>query len=171
MVAGQVWSISKEQQSYDQIKLQSIRNQRMNIYKLCIVYMGVSIPPQKHHPHLSCQAPHKSINCPSSPFYGILLNILFFHDHPPHKKKNHIFQWASEILKFFILDPILSFKSNWILSENLQFQFLVMTEKNIFVYKLFVVDFLCKNCTPPPHPPMKKFSVRSCQAPHFLEIW
>ena len=85
---------------------------------------------------------------------------------PSPQKKNQIFQWTSEILKFFILDPILSFKSNWILSENLQFQLLVMTEKNIFVYKLFVVDFLCKNCTPPP--PHEKVHCQVLSSPPFF---
>ena len=45
-----------------------------------------------------------------------------------------------------------------------QFEFLVMTEKNIFAYKLFLINFLCENCNPPEKihspPPFRKFGWR-----------
>ena len=68
--------------------------------------------------------------------------------------KNQIFQWTPIILKFFILNPIPSFKSiaKFLVKISL-FKILVLTEKNIFVYKLFchwifqiLVYLLCKNC-------------------------
>ena len=64
--------------------------------------------------------------------------------------------------KVFILNHILSVKVTKLLVEKSQFEFLVMTERNIFVYKLFLLlnisDFLftffCKIAPPPP--PSKK---------------
>ena len=53
---------------------------------MCI---GVSTPPQKHQPPLSCQAPSpplKSANCLSAPpFLGSSPSILVFRDPPPLK--------------------------------------------------------------------------------------
>ena len=66
--------------------------------------IGVSIP----FPH-SCQAPLlKFANCPSS--LAITLSILFFCERSP--PKSLIFQWTPKILRFFILNHILSFKTN-----------------------------------------------------------
>ena len=76
-----------------------------------IVCIGVSNPPQKHRPPLSCQAPLKSANCPSPPFLGNPPPyILVFIKPPP--SKTQIFRWTPIILKLFILHPILPFKSN-----------------------------------------------------------
>ena len=57
--------------------------------------------------------------------------------------------WTPIIVKLFILNPIS------------QFKFFAMTEKSIFVYKLFcheifqiLVYFLCETCNPPP--PLKQ---------------
>ena len=66
-----------------------------------------------------------------------------------------------------------------------QFEFIVMTEKNIFVYKLFLLSnisdlslfFFCKNCNLPlkkvtslfsSNPPLK---VEVLSRPPFLKIW
>ena len=52
----------------------------------------------------------------------------------PPRPKNWIFQWIPIILKFFILyNPISLFK------RTFQFKFLVLTEKNFFVYWLFLL--------------------------------
>ena len=94
--------------------------------------------------------------------------------------KSRIFLWTPKILKFFILNPILSVKSTKFLVKISQFQFLVMTEKNVFVYKLFlslnISDFslsffLVKIATPlkkvtPSFPATTLSKLRSCQAPH-----
>ena len=70
-------------------------------------------------------------------------------------------QWTPIILRFFILNPILSFKKvTKFLFTICHFKFLVMTEKNIFVYKLFlslnISDFsyfYVKTATCPSPPP------------------
>ena len=61
------------------------------------------IKPPSKTPPLSCQPPLKYANCPS-PLY-----ISFSWTPLP---KSWIFQWKLEILKFFIVNPILCFKCN-----------------------------------------------------------
>ena len=61
---------------------------------LCIVCIGVSTHLQKHHLLFLAKRP----------------SILVFCD--PPSLKSQIFQWTPKILKFFILNTILSFKSN-----------------------------------------------------------
>ena len=87
------------------------------------------------------------------------------------------------MLKSFILNTILSFKVTRFLGQISQFEFLVMTEKNIFAYKLFfslnISDFnlfLCENCIPlkkspslSQQPPLKVEVLSS--PPPFLKIW
>ena len=78
---------------------------------IVIVCIGVSNP-QKHPSFFFAKPPLKSSNCPkpASPlFLGYSLPINWFFVNPP---KNRIFQWTSIILGFFILNTILSFKSN-----------------------------------------------------------
>ena len=75
--------------------------------------------------------------------------------HHSHRLKKQIFQWIPKIIKFFILNSSNVLKVIQFLVEIYQFEFLVMTEKNIFVYKLFwllnISEFSsCKNCTPLP---------------------
>ena len=57
---------------------------------------------------------------------------------PPSKRQ--VFQWTPKILKFFIL-----LKVNKLLLKMSQFEFLVMIEKKIFTYKVFlslnILDF------------------------------
>ena len=65
-------------------------------YNLCIVCIGVSVSPQKHHPALSCQAPPlKSSNCPRHPFLGNLPYFLV-ERLPPSPQKSHSLR--SEVL-------------------------------------------------------------------------
>ena len=55
--------------------------------------------------------------------------------------KNWVFQGTPILLKFFIFNPIPEthiLKVTKFLVKTFQFQFLVMTEKNVFVYKLFL---------------------------------
>ena len=98
--------------------------------------------------------------------------------------KSWIFYWTSKILKFFILNTIYLLKITKFFVKIPHFEFLVMTEKNIFVYKPFLtlnvqilIYFLRENCNPPPekgHPlfpsnsPLK-FEVLS--SPNFWKIW
>ena len=76
----------------------------MNFVYFIIVYIGASPPPP-----LSCQAPLKSTNCPSSsPFLvNLPLYIGFSWTLPPPQSR--IFQWNHKILKFCILSTILYF--------------------------------------------------------------
>ena len=53
-----------------------------------IVCIGVSTPPQKHQPVLSCQAPSYICKLSKPPFLGNLLPTYWFFMHPP---KNWIF--------------------------------------------------------------------------------
>ena len=101
------------------------------------------------------------------PFLGNSPHILVFGDPP---SKSQIFQWTPKVLKFFILNTILSFKVTKFLGTISQFEFLVITEKNIFAYKLFLSlnisdfnSFLCENCTPPEksHPPPSNLPSKS----------
>ena len=77
------------------------------IIKHAIVCIGVSTLPQKHRPFFlakqTVQAPFSGNNSPS---------ILVFCDPSPNSQ---IFQWIQKILKFFILNTILCFKSNLLL--------------------------------------------------------
>ena len=50
-----------------------------------IVCIGVSTPPQKHHHLLSCQAPLKSANYPSPPFFRQSSPIYWFFVNPSLK--------------------------------------------------------------------------------------
>ena len=59
----------------------------------------------------------------------------FFKNHPP---KSHIFQWTPKILYFFILNQSYLLKVTKFLVKFSKFHFLVMIEKNIFIYKLFL---------------------------------
>ena len=90
---------------------------------------------QKHHPLFLAKPPlnQKTVQAPflSNPPY-----ILFFQD--PLPTKSRIFQWTPEILKFFILNTILSLKVTKFLGKISQFEFLVLTEKNTFAYKFFL---------------------------------
>ena len=101
----------------------------------------------------SSPPPLKSANWPSPTprFFRRFPPIYcFFVNTPP--PKNRVFQWTLIIFKFFILTPSHLLKVTKFLVKISQFKFLLMTEKNIFVGKLFlslnISDFsLCKNCT------------------------
>ena len=85
-----------------------------------------------------------------------LLYILVFHE-PPIK----IGFFSEPPIKFFILNPSHLLKVTKFLVKISQFKFLVMTEKNIFVYKLFLLnisDFISDHSVHslPPSPPWKK---------------
>ena len=85
-----------------------------------IVCIGVSASPQKYYAPLSFQAPLKSANCwsPLLRQFPLYIGSLWTAPQP----KNRIFQWT----------PII------FLVKISQSKFLVMTEKDIFVYKLFL---------------------------------
>ena len=78
-------------------------------------------------------------------FVNPTLKVGFFNEHPKY-------------FKFFVLNPSYLLKVTKFLVKISKFEFLVMTEKNIFVYKLLSLNisgftlFLCKNYNPPPPP-------------------
>ena len=144
------------------------------------VHRGIN-PPQKYPPPLSCQASPLNLKTVQAPlFRQSSLCISFSWTLPP--PKSPIFQWMPKMLKFLIVNPIFLLEVTKFLVKISQFEFLVMTEKNIFVYKLFcheifqiLVHFFCKNCKP-----LKKITplfssnplskLKSCQAPPFWKF-
>ena len=78
---------------------------------MVIVCIGVSTPPLKPPPPLSFQAPQQTVQAPLC--LGNLPPLYWFFMNPPsHPLKSQISHWTCKILKFFILNTILSFKSN-----------------------------------------------------------
>ena len=66
-------------------------------------------------------------------------NGFSWHSAPPPPPKHRIFQWTSKILQLFILNPrSYLLKVTKFLVKISQFELLVLTEKNIFGYKLFL---------------------------------
>ena len=143
------------------------------------MHWGIN-PPQKHKTPLSC---HPTLNLQSiqAPFFRQLPSLYwFFHNSPPVK-----IGFFSERQSFSFLtlsDPL---KVSKFLVKISQFELLVMTEKNIFVYNFLcgyifqiLVYFLCKNCNPSPskrsapppsHQPPLKIKVKSSIP--VLKIW
>ena len=134
------------------------------------MYWGINTPLNKHQPLFLPKAPLnlQTVQAPSSflgnpPFY-----IGFSWAPPP---KSLIFQWTPKILKFLFLTPSYLWKVTKFLVKISQFEFLVTTEKNIFVCKLFlplnISDFslfFVKIATTPE----KSYPFFSCQA---LPFW
>ena len=144
-----------------------------NTFHIVIVCIGVSTP-SKTPPTLSCQA------LPSKPPFLISPSSILVFCEPSLKVG-----FFSELQKYQG-NTILSFKVTKFLVEISWFEFLVMTEKNVFAHKpflsLIISDFdlfLCENCNPfPPeysHPlfhnkPPLKVEVLSSPPPLFLKI-
>ena len=99
----------------------------MPLKVLCVVCIGVSAYP------LSYQAPSlKLANCPSPPFYWFFVTPFL------SKKSDPLV--SSQNIKFFSsLTPSFLLKVTKFLLKISQLEFLVMTEKNTFAYKLFFV--------------------------------
>ena len=91
------------------------------------------------------------------------LKVGFFSERPKYQSFSSLTQ--SHLLKVTKL-----------LVKTSQFEILVTTEKNIFVYKLFlslnISDFSFFVCiATPSFPANPLLKLRSCQAPPFLKIW
>ena len=90
---------------------------------------------------LSCQAPllKTALSKPRPPplFQAIPPFLLAFRELPPSKSR--IFQWTPKILKCFILNPVLSFKSHSILSKNFPVWILVYDREKHFCLETFFV--------------------------------
>ena len=101
---------------------------------MCI---GLSTPPQKHIPLLSCQAPPLNRQTVQTPLFRQPSSILVFPD-PPFPLKVGFFSKPSKYYNFSSLMPSYLLKVTKFLDKISKFEFLVMTEKNIFAYKLFL---------------------------------
>ena len=116
------------------------------------MHRGINYPSSRTlPPPLFLAKPLSNLQTVQAPFFRQSPHsISIFCERPP---KSQVFQWEPKLLKFFILNPILSFKITKLLVKFSQFEFLVMTEKHIFAYKLFfslnISDFslsFCKKC-------------------------
>ena len=85
-------------------------------------------------PHFLPSAPPKSANS----FLGNLSPLYWFFVNPPIKSRT--FQWSPKI-SFSSLKLSYLLKVTKFLVKISYFEFLVMTEKNIFAYKLFVIEY------------------------------
>ena len=104
------------------------------IWSMTIVCIGVSTPLFYSKP------PPKSPNCPSTlPLFRQCPLYCFFMTPPP--LKIGFFSESPMIIEFFILNSIPYFKVNKFFIKTSHFKFLVLTEKNIFAYKLVVKYF------------------------------
>ena len=81
---------------------------------------------------------HWGINPPAPPTPPPPPPPIFCFFVKPSPPKNGIFQWAPIIFKCLSLTPSHLLKVTKFLVRFSQFKFLVMTKKNIFVYKLFL---------------------------------
>ena len=100
--------------------------------------MRVSTPTNKSTPPLSCQGPPslKTAKCPSPHFLGNSpLYIVFFRESP---LKSRFFSEPQKFSCFSSLTPCYLLKITKFLVKVSQFEFFGMTEKNVFVYKLFL---------------------------------
>ena len=104
-----------------------------------IACIALSTPLKNTSSLLSCHAtPPLTLQIAQAlPFFRQSPTIYWFFVNPLPHSKIQIFPWTPKILKFFILQLILSFKSNLSLVKISQFEFLVMTEQRILVYELF----------------------------------
>ena len=137
---------------------------------MCI---GVSTP-------LFLAKPPLKSNCPGPPFrQSSHLYWLFV---TPHSK-TQIFLWIPKILSFPSFTPSYILKVTQFLLKISQFEFLVMTEESVLVYKLFLslnipnlFYFLLKNCNPrlkksPPFFPATLLKTKVLSSLPFLKIW
>ena len=131
------------------------------------MHWGINLP-SKTPPHLSWQSPLKSGNCLRPPLYWVFVNsplkVRFFSKYPKYQS-------------FSSSTPCYLLKVTKFCVKISQFEFLVMTEKNIVVYKLFchqifqiLIYLFFKIATPLkkvtssfPATPLSK--LRTCQAP------
>ena len=118
------------------------------------------------HPLFLANPPLKSANCPSPLFMSSPLYSCFFVN-PPLKVR--FFGEPPKYQSFSSLTPSYLLKVTKFLVTISKFEFLVMTEENIFAHKFFLPwnishfnSFSCENCNPPP---MKKVTSSSPATP------
>ena len=103
-------------------------------------------PPSSFLNQQTVQAPLFRQSIQYNGFSSPLLKVGSFSEPPPPPKKN----FFSSVIPSYLL------KITKFLGKISQFEFLVMREKNILAYKLFLSlnisdfnSFLCENCNPP----------------------
>ena len=124
-----------------------------NTFQIVIVCIGVSTPLKNTiHSFLPRSLP-LNLQTVQAPFLSNPPSILVFRE--PSLKVG-FFSEPQKYQSFSSLTPSYLLKVTKFLVKISQFEFLVMTEKNIFAYKLFlslnISDFnlfLCENCNPP----------------------
>ena len=118
-----------------------------------MVGIGYQLPSEKHHHLFFAKLPlnQQTVQAPPPSFSQSPLCIGF--SRPPLKVRS--FHEPQKYESFSSLIPSYLLKVTKFLDKISQFELLVITEKNIFAYKLFlslnISDFnlfLCKNCTP-----------------------
>ena len=138
-------------------KLQKIENKQSfsNEKSIFIVFkglshrfIGVSTPPPtlKNTTLLLLCYPPLDLQIVQAPFPLFRQSPLLYRFSVNSPPKRHIFQWTHKIWKFSSLTPSYLLKVTKFLVKISQFKFLVITEKNISVYKLFfalnISDFI-----------------------------
>ena len=143
-------------------------------------------PPLKNTPPFSCQLPPPfnplNLQTVQAPFFRQFPPLYhFFCELPPLKVR--FFSGCPKYQSFSFLTPFCLLKVTKFLVKISQFEFLVMTEKNIFVYKLFLLlnisdfsFFFVKIATKlwkklPPLFQQPPFQSWSPVKPPFLKIW
>ena len=117
--------------------LNKVREKFKNAIKsnIIIVCIGVSTTPFKITTTLFlANSLLKLANCLTPLFCQSPPSIVVFRE----TFKSWIFHWTHKISKFFTLTPSYLLKVTKFLVKTSQFEFLVMIEKNIFAYKLFL---------------------------------
>ena len=148
------------------------------------VHRGIN-PPSKTPPLFLANSPPSfnplNLQTVQAPFFRQFPPLYhFFCELPPLKVR--FFSGCPKYQSFSFLTPFCLLKVTKFLVKISQFEFLVMTEKNIFVYKLFLLlnisdfsFFFVKIATPlekvsPLFSSKPLSKLRSCQGPLFLKI-
>ena len=132
------------------------------MWTLHSMHRGINPPSKK--------TPLKSTNCPSPPFLGNPLLYIGFLWTPSPFPKRRIFQWTRKILKFSPLTSSYLLKVTKFLVKIAQFEFLVMTEKNIFLIKYFRFHFFYFFVKYHSYPPLKVEVLSNLPLPPFWNL-
>ena len=96
--------------------------------------LSINYPLQNHPPPSFLLIPSSNWQTVQPPFLAIPPSIVVFRE----PSKSWIFHLTHKISKFSSLTPSYLLKVAKFLVKISQFEFLVMAEKNIFAYKLFL---------------------------------
>ena len=131
-----------------------------SVWSRSIVCIGVSIPPLKNRHPVFLDKPSLNLQTAQAPLYTQSILFYWFFVKSPLWKSG--FSINAQILKFFILNSIVTFKSNYILSEN--FLVWIISNGREKSYQLFLLlnisdlslFFLVKIATSPPLLPLQQ---------------